>query len=69
MRRKEQHRRVMNRPQPRSPSHCTTQEGGREKSGVKLWKPGKKGGVGEGDFKIWFYYSLSHSDSIGDKLH
>ena len=30
--------------------------------------PGKKGGVGERCFKIWFYFSLPYSGSIGNKL-
>jgi len=32
-------------------------------------EPRKKGGVGERCFKIWFYFSLSYSDLIGDELN
>jgi len=32
-------------------------------------KPGKKGGVGDSVFKIWFYFSLSCSDLISDKIN
>jgi len=40
--------------------------GGREiRSEVE---PGKKGGVGERCFKMCFYFSLSYSDLIGNKL-
>jgi len=32
-------------------------------------EPGKKGGVGGRCFKIWIYFSLYHSDLIGDELN
>jgi len=32
-------------------------------------EPGKKGGVGGKCFKIWFYFVLSYSVFIGDKLN
>jgi len=45
-----------------------------ETEGAETWcghsvqlKPGKKR-LWEGVFKIWFYFSLSCSDLIGDKL-
>ena len=31
--------------------------------------PGRTEGWGEGVFKIWFYFSLSYSDLIGNKLN
>jgi len=40
----------------------------RERNGREA-EPGKKGGVGGRCFKIWFYFSLSYSDLIGDKLN
>jgi len=39
-----------------------------ENSGVKL-NPGRRQGWGEGAFKIWFYFALSYSDLIGNKLN
>jgi len=39
--------------------------GRRERNGSEV-VPGKKGGVGGGCFKIWFYFPLSHSDLTGD---
>ena len=36
--------------------------------GVKL-SLGRREGWGEGVFKIWFYFSLSYSNLIGDKLN
>jgi len=39
-----------------------------ENSGVKL-SPGRREGWEEDVFKIWFYFSLSYSDVIGDKLN
>jgi len=42
--------------------------GRRERNGTEA-EPGKKGGVGGRCFKIWVYFSLSHSDLISDKLH
>jgi len=42
---------------------------GRGRKSVKL-SPGKREGWGvEDEFKIWFYFSLSYSDLIGDKLN
>jgi len=43
--------------------------GGRRKRKGGEVEPGKKGGVGGRRFKIWFYFSLSYSDLIGDKLN
>ena len=40
--------------------------GRRERKGIEI-EPTKKGGVGGRCFKIWFYVSLSSSDSIGDE--
>jgi len=40
----------------------------RERNGTEA-EPGKKGGVGGRCFKIWIYFSLCHSDLIGDKLN
>jgi len=42
--------------------------GRRERNGSEA-EPGKKGGVGGRCFKIWFYFSLSYSDLIGDELN
>jgi len=42
--------------------------GRRERKGIEV-EPTKKGGVGGRCFKIWFYFSLSYSDSIGDELN
>jgi len=42
--------------------------GRRERNGSEA-VPGKKGGVGGRSFKIWFYFSLSYSDLIGDELN
>jgi len=39
-----------------------------EKIGSEI-EPRKKGGVGGRGFKIYFYFSLSYSDLVGDKLH
>jgi len=32
-------------------------------------RPGRREGCGEGVFKIWFYFSLSYSDLLGDTLN
>jgi len=42
--------------------------GRRERNGSEA-EPGKKGGVGGRCLKIWIYFSLSHSDLIGDELN
>jgi len=42
--------------------------GRRERNGSEA-EPGKKGWVGGRCFKIWIYFSLSSSDSIGDELN
>ena len=41
--------------------------GRRGRNGIEVG-PGKKGGVGGRCLKIWFYFSLSYSDLIGDEL-
>jgi len=41
--------------------------GRRQRKGSEV-EPGKKGWVGGKCFKIWFYFSLSYSDLIGDEL-
>lgn len=48
---------------PHSPSPCAAP--GEKESGVK-WSLGKRG---ERLFMIWFYFSLSHSDLIGNKFY
>lgn len=48
---------------PNSPSPCAA--AGKKESGVK-WSLGKRG---ERWFMIWFYFSLSHSDLIGNKFN
>jgi len=45
-------------PIPRPPAPL---RGRRQRNGIEV-EPGKKGGVGERCFKIWFYFSLSCSD-------
>jgi len=40
----------------------------RERNGSEV-EPGQKGRVGGRCFKIWFYFSLSYSDMIGDELN
>jgi len=52
-------------PIPRPPALL---RGKRERTGSEA-EPGKKGGVGGRCFKIWFYFSLSYSDLIGDELN
>jgi len=42
--------------------------GRRERNGSEV-EPGTKGGVGRRCLKIWFYFSLSYSDLIGDELN
>ena len=53
---------------PHSPSPCTTQGEEVEKIRSEA-EPRKKGRVGGRCFKIWFYFSLSYCDLIGDKLN
>ena len=53
-------------PIPRPPAPLGGEEV--EKIGSEV-EPRKKGGVGESVFKIWFYFSLSCSDLIGNKLN
>jgi len=53
-------------PIPHSPALLRGEELQKMRNEVE---PGKKGGVGERCFKIWFYFSLSHSDLIGNKLN
>ena len=52
-------------PIPRPPALL---RGRKERNGSEV-EPGKKGGVGGRCFKIWFYFSLSYSDLIGDELN
>jgi len=40
----------------------------RERIGSEV-EPGQKAGVGGRCFKIWFYFSLSYPDLIGDELN
>jgi len=42
--------------------------GRRERNGSEV-EPRKKEGVGGRGFKIWIYFSLSHSDLIVDELN
>jgi len=46
--------------------HCPEGEG--REMGVKL-SPGRRQGWGKVVSKIWFYFSLSYSDLIGDELN
>jgi len=43
--------------------------GGRRKRNGSEVEPGKKGGVGGRCFKVWFHFSLSYCDLIGDELN
>ena len=43
--------------------------GGRRERNRSEDEPGKEAGGEGGVFKIWFYFSLSNSDLIGDKLN
>ena len=47
------------------PSPCATGEGWGRGFGSEE-EPRKKGEVGEGAIKIWFYFSLSYSNLIGN---
>ena len=51
-------------PNPHAPAALA---GRRERNGSEV-EPGKKGGVGGRCFKIWFYFSPSYSDMIGDSF-
>jgi len=52
-------------PIPRPPALL----GGRRERNRSEVEPGKKRGVGERCFKIWFYFSLCYSDLIGHNLN
>lgn len=41
---------------------------GRRSTIISKSKPGKKGVVGKSCFKMWFYFSLSQYNLIGNKL-
>jgi len=63
-----QGQRVMNLLQPHSPYPCAAGREEVEKIGNEV-EPGKEGGMGGRCFRIWFYFSLSCSDLISNKLN
>lgn len=52
---------------PHSPSPCAVWEDV-EIWGVKL-RAERREGWGEGNFKLWFYFSFSDSDLVGSKVN
>jgi len=52
---------------PHSLSPCAAQ--GEESRNVSEVERGKKGGVGGRCFEIWFHFSLSYCDFIGNELN
>jgi len=58
----------MNLPQSHSPYPCAAGREEVEKIG-NVVEPGKEGGMGGRCFKIWFHFTLTYPNLIGNKLN